>query len=252
MPAYPESTATPVVIVADRSAGGGGGGLTAETNEVVLIDQGNSDHAFLRKLVHNAAGAVTGATYVELDGTTAYTPLGTISLAPATQPVSGSVTATISGTPSVSISGTPTTTRSGDVLVLPMVDGTGAQFLRKYALSTAGVLSATDVQLDGTTSFTASGTVRPFSPHLSTSRPNMVSTPHRYTSANTGTVIAAGAISVELLVVADNVSITMNSVAAAVPANTAVTIGENGWGTPAITLTITGSGDVLVIENRVS
>ena len=82
----------------------------------------------------------------------------------------------------------------------------------------------------------------------STPLANMVTSIHRYVAADSPKTIAAGALSVEILVIA--ATVTLGGVS--LPANTALTIGQDGFGTPALALTISGSGDVLVIENRVS
>lgn len=141
---------------------------------------------------------------------------------------------------------------TGRTEFVAMVDGAANAFLRRYTINSSGAITAVaNFQMDGTTAYTPVGTVWPFNPLVAT-RPNMVTSVHRYVLANSGVVLAAGALSVELLVVADAVSITTNGTTAALPVNTAVTIQQDGWGTPAITLTITGSGDVLVIENRIA
>ena len=159
----------------------------------------------------------------------------------------------LTATPVIIVGDHSTTGGSGVTVMVPMVDGAGVPFLRRLVISPAGAVTGTaDFQLNGTSSYTAVGSVWPFSPTLAT-RPNLVTTTTRKTSSGSPHTIAAGAISVELLVITDTATISTNGGAAVtLPANTAVTISEPGWGTPAITLTVTGSGDVLVIENRAS
>ena len=60
------------------SGGGGGGGITAEADEVVLLDAGASNTPFIRRYRKGDTGAQTAALDFQLDGVTAYVATGPV------------------------------------------------------------------------------------------------------------------------------------------------------------------------------
>lgn len=142
--------------------GGGGGGLTAEADQLVLADTGNSDTLFLRQYERDVAGAVTGTTDTQLDGTTAYVEVG----------------------PSV-----------------------------PYVAPATGLAVSVN----------------------------------RYTNADSPVTIAAGAVNVTVLTIADAVTVE----AAAVPAGVAVSFGGvEGHTTAELAVVLDATGEALVVEER--
>lgn len=58
--------------------GGGGGGLSAEADEVVYLDQGNSNQPFIRRYRKGTTGVQSAVNDFELDGSTAYVVTGPV------------------------------------------------------------------------------------------------------------------------------------------------------------------------------
>ena len=77
----------PTPLDGGGGGGGGGGGITSEADEILLIDEGNSDEPFLRRFVKDDNGVISGTVDTELDGTTAYVatgPVGPATVQPST------------------------------------------------------------------------------------------------------------------------------------------------------------------------
>lgn len=138
-------------------------------------------------------------------------------------------------------------TAEADQLVL-YDDGTDTYFLRRYVKDdTGGGVSIVDTELDGTTAYAVSAEANVVqAPIQPTGGPNVVYTADRYLVGDSPVVIPAGALEVKYVVLADDVS--WNGVA--IPAGERVAHGIDGTTTGAMTFTITGSGEVLVIEER--
>ena len=122
--------------------------------------------------------------------------------------------------------------------------GADTYFLRRFTRDGTGALTGTtDVELDGSTAYVATGPVEPTG--LDTAAgPNVVVT---YTRATNTTVnVAAGALAVHYLVIAD--AVTVEGVA--VPTGVPVTHEVKGYTTDALTIVADATGDVLVIEER--
>lgn len=208
-------------------SGGGGGGLSAEADQAWLIDTGNSDTIFLRRYTRDTNGAVTGTTDTQADGTTAYVETG----------------------PSVPIadpSQYPGLLNTAQFELMMDTGNNNELFLRRYRFTnTGGLAGAVDFELDGLTVY--SGFVGPERPvGASLGGPELVVTANRRVAGDSPVAVAAGAEKVIVLAVAEDVSVN----GAAIPANIGVTFGSEGYTTDALTVTIAGSGDALIIEER--
>lgn len=101
-------------------------------------------------------------------------------------------------------------------------DGTSTPFLRRFTVAPGGTVSAEDLELDGTTPYTPTGTVQVCAPQEADS-PEIASTAHRQTGAGAVT-IPAGARSVTLMVLAGAPTVEIGGAAAvAFPAGTSGT-----------------------------
>lgn len=143
---------------------------------------------------------------------------------------------------SVSIAGT-------DQELLPLCDladdGTSTPFLRRFATSPAGTVTATDTELDGVTPYTPAGTVG-----MCTSTPADPVDVETHGAENTAWDLAdhAGTQSVTVLVYAGTVTVTTTEGALTVPAGAALTWGVGDDETTSQltgTLTIAGTPDAM-------
>lgn len=166
--------------LAGASGGGGGGGLTAESDEILLVDSGNSNTPFIRRFEKDDAGLITDFDDYQLDGTTAY-------------------------------------------------------------VFTGPAIPASDVYSDS-----APLIVRP-----SNAGPELVSDINRYTNADTPVAIAAGALRVSIIVIADGVTVGVGgNPAVTVDQGVSVDFGMDGMTTDSIDIGLDGTGVALVIEER--
>lgn len=223
----PQPFEASAVLGSGGGGGGGGGGLTAEADEIVLIDEGNSDTPFLRKYLKDDDGLITGTTDTELDGTTVYAVTGPEA------PVTG-IAAAFTGL-----------TAEADLVVM-RDDGDNSYFLRRFPRTADGTPgAAVDTELDGTTAKGALvGAAVPLG--IQAGGPELTVTADRYVAGDSPVAIAAGAEKVIVVAVADDVTVN----GAAVPANVGLTFGADGFTTDALTVTIAGSGDALIVEER--
>lgn len=160
------------------AGGGSSGGLTAETDEVLLVDSGNASTPFIRRFDKDAAGLIVDFDDYALDGSTPYVFTG----------------------PAVPFSPTQTVyTDASPQIVRP---------------SNAG--------------------------------PATVITYNRYVAANSPVVVAANALRVHIVAVADDVTVE----GIAVIAGVGFSHGVDGFRTQALDVTIAGSGVALVVEER--
>lgn len=166
----------PAPLVA--GGGGGGGGLTAESDELILVDSGNANTPFIRRLEKDDAGLVTDFDDYALDGSTPYVFVG----------------------PAVPFSPTQTVYSDGSPLIVRPTN--------------AGPASVVDY--------------------------------NRYVAADSPVTIAPNALRVHYVVIADGVAIEGEDV----PAGVGVSHGFDGFRTDTLAITISGGGDVLVIEER--
>ena len=66
----------PTPLDPGSGGGGGGGGLNAEADEVLFVDEGNSEQPFIRRYLKDDNGVQTSAIDYELDGSTVYATVG--------------------------------------------------------------------------------------------------------------------------------------------------------------------------------
>ncbi|MEU1180642.1 hypothetical protein ABZ464_23880 [Streptomyces sp. NPDC005820] len=155
---------------------------------------------FLRRVSVDGSGNTT-VTDTALDGTTAYTPTGTVGVCPE------SVT-------------------DYEVIELCDVaaDGTATPFLRRLAIAEDGTVTVTDTALDGTTAYTPAGTVG----QCPVTTPQKTVTPHGTQNTDWDLAANAGTQSVTLLVYSGSVTVTTAEGTLTVPAGATLTWGVDG------------------------
>ncbi|MFE2424647.1 hypothetical protein [Streptomyces hokutonensis] len=171
---------------------------------------------FLRRVSVDSTGNTT-VLDTALDGTTAYTPTGTVGVCPA------EVT-------------------DYEVIELCDVaaDGTVTPFLRRLAIAEDGTVTVTDTALDAVTAYTPAGTVG----QCPLTAPQKTVTPHGTQNTNWDLAANAGTQSVTLLVYSGTVTVTTADGTLTVPAGSSLTWGVDGDAVDsALTGTITVDGD---------
>ncbi|WP_405893703.1 hypothetical protein OG272_15685 [Streptomyces sp. NBC_00104] len=155
---------------------------------------------FLRRVSVDGTGIST-VLDTALDGTTPYTPTGTVGVCPA------EVT-------------------DYEVLELCDVaaDGTSTPFLRRLAIAEDGTVTVTDTALDGTTAYTPAGTVG----QCPVTAPQKTVTPHGTQNTDWDLAANAGTQSVTLLVYSGTVTVTTADGTLTVPAGASITWGVDG------------------------
>lgn len=149
------------------------------------------------------------------------------------------------------------TNESDDIILLD--DST--PFLRRVIRDDAGVVdTVADFELDGETPYVVGGTVAPITPPAAATYtdgsplivrptnagPATVITYNRYVAADSPVVIAANALRVHIVAVADDVTVEGEAVAAGI----GFSHGVDGFRTQALDVTIAGDGVALVVEER--
>lgn len=155
---------------------------------------------FMRRVSVDSVGTST-VLDTTLDGTTPYTPTGTVGVCPE------SVT---------------------DYEVIELcdiaADGTATPFLRRLAIAEDGTVTTTDTALDGTTAYTPAGTVG----QCPVTVPPKTVTPHGTQSTAWDLAANAGTQSVTLLVYSGTATVTTAEGALTVPAGASLTWGVDG------------------------
>ncbi|MBC9729266.1 hypothetical protein [Streptomyces sp. TRM68367] len=155
---------------------------------------------FMRRVSVDSTGNTT-VTDTTLDGTTAYTPTGTVGVCPA------EVT-------------------DYEVIELCDVaaDGTVTPFLRRLAIDEAGTVTTADTALDGVTAYAPTGTVG----LCPVTAPQKAVVPHGTQNTDWDLAANAGTQSVTLLVYSGSVTVTTAEGPLTVPAGTSLTWGVDG------------------------
>ncbi|TFV33232.1 hypothetical protein E4K10_30735 [Streptomyces sp. T1317-0309] len=125
------------------------------------------------------------------------------------------------------------------VLCDAQADGTAVPFLRRYTSSALGAVAVTDTGLDGTTSYTPTGTVTACLPGA----PSVVE-PHGVENTDWNLAANAGTQSITLLVYSGTVNVTTGDGTLTVPAGASMSWSVDGDGDQALDGTLGIDGTV--------
>lgn len=217
----------PIPLEYGSGGGGGGGGLNAEADELLFLDEGNSGQPFIRRYVKDADGIQTAAGDFEIDGSTVYAPTG----------------------PEVPVgdwADYPGLVNS--VTIVPMLDAGNdyLPFLRRIRFDRQGFNSGTPVnfEMNGTTvyaGFVGPAVATGIQPVGSANSFGLFNVTYQRLTNNSVT-IAAGALSIQYIVISDGVTVE----GVAVPAGIAVTHEVAGGVAAAVDFVADVTGDVLI------